>query len=102
MWNAVWPYLAAIIPTLVVAFLFYLIMKAILESDRRERAAVKKWEDEQDQLRADPVRSVPGPATPQAPGKGAATPSGNAGDTDDLPAPGSSGSNGNQTGPKPA
>lgn len=52
MWSAVWPYLAAIIPTVVVAFLFYLIMKAILESDRRERAAVKKWEEEQEQLRS--------------------------------------------------
>lgn len=51
MWSAIWPYLAAIIPTIVVAYLFYLIMKAILESDRRERAAVAKWEAEQERLR---------------------------------------------------
>ncbi|HQF02424.1 MAG TPA: lysyl-tRNA synthetase [Phycicoccus sp.] len=46
-WNAVWPYLAAIIPTIFVAILFYFLIKAIIESDRRERLAQSKWEAEQ-------------------------------------------------------
>lgn len=46
MWNQVWPYLAALIPTVVVAIIFYFLIKAMLEGDRRERAAVAKWEAE--------------------------------------------------------
>ena len=37
MWDSIWPYLAAILPTIVVAVLFYFLMKSILEGDRRER-----------------------------------------------------------------
>ncbi len=45
-WNSVWPYLAAILPTICVAILFYFLIKAILEADRRERIAQRKWEAE--------------------------------------------------------
>jgi len=38
----------ALLPSAGVAFLFYLVMKAMLEGDRRERLAHSKWEAEQD------------------------------------------------------
>ncbi|EAP98035.1 lysyl-tRNA synthetase [Janibacter sp. HTCC2649] len=47
MWDAIWPYLAAILPTIIVAILFYFLMKSILEGDRRERLAQTQWEKEQ-------------------------------------------------------
>ena len=46
--DAVWPYLAAILPTILVAILFYFLIKSMLEGDRRERIAQRKFEAEQD------------------------------------------------------
>lgn len=40
--------LIALIPSAGVLFLFYLAVKAMLEGDRRERAAYARWEQEQD------------------------------------------------------
>jgi len=40
--------LGALLPTAGVAFLFYVIIKAMLEGDRRERLAHSKWEAGQD------------------------------------------------------
>lgn len=51
MWSSIWPYLAALLPTICVATLFYLLMKNILEADRRERLAQAKWEREHAQER---------------------------------------------------
>jgi threonine/homoserine/homoserine lactone efflux protein len=48
MWDALFPYLAALLPTVGVAVLFYFVIKAILEGDRRERLAHSKWEKQQD------------------------------------------------------
>ena len=39
MWDAVFPYLAALLPTVAVGLLFYFLIKSILEGDRRERLA---------------------------------------------------------------
>ena len=39
-----WPYIAALIPFLGGLFVFYVIMRNIVESDRRERIAQRKWE----------------------------------------------------------
>jgi hypothetical protein len=36
--------LGALLPSAGVAFLFYLIIKAMLEGDRRERLAHSQWE----------------------------------------------------------
>jgi hypothetical protein len=47
VWNAAFPYVAALLPTIGVGFLFYHIMKYILEGDRRERLAQARWEREQ-------------------------------------------------------
>jgi hypothetical protein len=49
MWDAVFPYLAALLPTVAVAVLFYFLIKSILEGDRRERLAQSKWEKEHEQ-----------------------------------------------------
>jgi hypothetical protein len=40
--------LGALLPSAGVAFLFYLIIKAMLEGDRRERLAHSRWEAEQE------------------------------------------------------
>ncbi|NHA67175.1 hypothetical protein [Phycicoccus flavus] len=49
--DAVWPYVAALVPTVVVAAFFYALMKRILEGDRRERQAQRRFEKEQDARR---------------------------------------------------
>ncbi len=49
--DAVWPYLAAILPTILVAILFYFLIKSMLEGDRRERIAQRRFEAEQDRER---------------------------------------------------
>lgn len=46
-WSMAWPYLAAIIPTVCVGVLFFFLIKSIIEADRRERIAQRKWELEQ-------------------------------------------------------
>ena len=50
--DAVWPYLAAILPTILVAILFYFLIKSMLEGDRRERLAQCRFEAEQDRAEA--------------------------------------------------
>ena len=44
--ESVWPYVAALLPTIGLAYLFWVIMKHILEGDRRERAAQREWEQQ--------------------------------------------------------
>ncbi len=64
--DAVWPYLAAIIPTIVVATIFYFIIKGMIEGDRRERLAQSRFEAEQDRRRAAARKSDEGDGeTPQ-------------------------------------
>ena len=46
MWDAAFPYLAALVPTVAVSVLFFYIIKYILEGDRRERLAQSKWDRE--------------------------------------------------------
>ena len=50
--SGAWPYVAAILPTILVATFFYFIVKSILEGDRRERIAQKKYEQEQEDGRS--------------------------------------------------
>ncbi len=54
MWDAAFPYVAALLPTVAVATLFYFLIKTILEGDRRERLAQSKWEKEQREAAALP------------------------------------------------
>ncbi len=46
--DQLWAVLLALIPSVGVGFLFYKIMKLILEGDRRERLAYSKWQAEHD------------------------------------------------------
>ena len=46
--STVWLYAAAILPTILVATLFYFLIKSMLEGDRRERLAQSRFEREQD------------------------------------------------------
>ncbi len=48
--HEIWPYAAALIPFLGAAYMFYVIMKAVIEGDRRERIAMRKWEAEHGRL----------------------------------------------------
>lgn len=41
-----WPYMAALLPTVGVAFLFYWIIRYMLEADRSERKAIARWNAE--------------------------------------------------------
>lgn len=47
-----WMILAALIPSIGLLFLFWVILKHFLEGDRRERAAIRRWEEEQDAAQA--------------------------------------------------
>lgn len=51
--QTLYPYLAALLPTVGVAFLFYLVVKYIIEADREERKALARWNKEH----PDPPRS---------------------------------------------
>lgn len=46
MWDAAFPYVAALFPTVAVTVLFYFLIKKILEGDRNERIAHAQWERE--------------------------------------------------------
>lgn len=41
-----WPYLAALLPTVGVAYLFYWIIRYMIEADRSERKAIAQWNKE--------------------------------------------------------
>jgi bacterioferritin (cytochrome b1) len=74
--DAVWPYLAAILPTILVAILFYFLVKSMLEGDRRERIAQRRFEAEQDRAQAASVErttdsegAAPPPDDPEPPSR---------------------------------
>ena len=48
-----WMILAALLPSIGLLFLFWVILKHIVEGDRRERAALRRWEAERDAEMAD-------------------------------------------------
>lgn len=50
--DQIWAIVLAIVPSLGVGFLFYKVMRAIIEGDRNERLAHSRWEAEQDRLAA--------------------------------------------------
>jgi threonine/homoserine/homoserine lactone efflux protein len=59
-------FLLALLPSAGVLFIFYLAIKAILEADRRERAAVARMDAQRppatDEESVPPVPPVPPPA----------------------------------------
>lgn len=44
--SDLWKYIAALLPSSGLLYLFYVVLKHMIEADRRERAAVAKWEAE--------------------------------------------------------
>lgn len=59
--DMAWKVFIALAPTAGVLFIFYHVIKGVLEGDRRERIAHAQWEREQDQLAAQEGReNVPG------------------------------------------
>ena len=58
--SGIWPYVAALLPTILVAIFFYFIIKSMLEGDRRERLAQKQFEAQQDARLAAPEETGPG------------------------------------------
>lgn len=49
--NGIWAYIAALIPSVGVGFLFYVVIKNMVEGDRKERLAHSQWEAEQEKAR---------------------------------------------------
>ena len=49
--STLWPYLAALIPSAGVGFLFWLVIKNMIEGDRKERLAHSQWERAHEQQR---------------------------------------------------
>lgn len=45
--TVVLQYLAALTPPAAIGFVFYRIIRSMLEADRRERRALARWEAEQ-------------------------------------------------------
>lgn len=44
--EPLFPYAAALLPTAGVAFLFYLVVRSMIEADRSERKAIARWQKE--------------------------------------------------------
>lgn len=45
--GGVWPYIATLIPSIGLLYLLYVVLKHMMEADRRERIAHAKWEREE-------------------------------------------------------
>ena len=44
--SGIWPYIAALIPSAGVGLLFWLVIKNMIEGDRKERLAHSQWDAE--------------------------------------------------------
>lgn len=62
-WDAVMPYVQVLLPTIVVALIFWFVMRAVLGADRSEREAEAKVAAEYDErvaARAQELRGTSG------------------------------------------
>jgi hypothetical protein len=77
--NRVGKLIAAVVPSIGILFLFWLALRAMIQADRRERAAEAKWDREHGLVGADGVADgtgageAPGEASRDAGGSGDAT-----------------------------
>lgn len=64
--DQIWAIVIAIVPSVGIGFLFYKIIRAIVESDRNERLAHSRWEAQQDARgeRSDSRRTHSAPQAP--------------------------------------
>lgn len=44
--SQIWPYIQALIPSAGLLYLGYVVVKSMVEGDRRERLAQEQWEKE--------------------------------------------------------
>jgi hypothetical protein len=42
--SGIWPYVAALVPSAGVGVLFWIVIKNMMEGDRKERLAHSQWE----------------------------------------------------------
>lgn len=50
--DDVWPYIETLIPSIGLLYLLYVILKHMMEADRRERIAHAQWERAEDDAEA--------------------------------------------------
>ena len=60
--NEAWLYVAALIPSIGIGFLFWLVIKNMIEGDRKERLAHSQWERDH-QIPAPPEDNSPNSTT---------------------------------------
>lgn len=48
-WDAILPYLEVLLPTIVIALIFWFVMRAVFNADRREREAEQRVTQEYDE-----------------------------------------------------
>ncbi|PWJ23989.1 hypothetical protein ATK17_0072 [Branchiibius hedensis] len=61
-----WPAILTLLPTIGLVYLFYVIMKHIMEADRRERIAQAQWDAARDaEVNASPPPAADPPAAPR-------------------------------------
>lgn len=65
-WDAVMPYVQVLLPTIVVALIFWFVMKAVLGADRSEREAEAKVAQEYDARVAARAEEMRGSARSEA------------------------------------
>lgn len=53
--DVVWPYIETLIPSIGLLYLLYVILKHMMEADRRERIAHAQWERAEEAAAAAPA-----------------------------------------------
>lgn len=64
MLSQLWTFIAALLPSTGLLYLFVVVIKHIVEGDRRERVAQRQWEAEQDAAANAAPASVSSPDKP--------------------------------------
>ena len=63
--SGIWPYIAAIIPSAGVGFLFWVVIKNMIEGDRKERLAHSQWDREHEKAQLPEKAEGNSPAPPE-------------------------------------
>lgn len=56
--SGIWPYVAAVIPSAGVGLLFWIVIKNLIEGDRKERLAHSQWDAEHPPQEGEPSRNA--------------------------------------------
>jgi hypothetical protein len=68
--NGLWPYVAALIPSVGVGILFWIVIKNMIEADRKERLAHSQWEAEHQKNAVEQEKDGSEPQNPPAAARG--------------------------------